>query len=499
MAVAGVVHARGMSSYPGWVDDPGTYLSQAWAFAESGALSPYTYTYDHAPGGWMLMGAWAWLTAGFERHSTAIGFGNECMLLAKLASVALLFALGRRLGFRRPLAALGALLFALSPLALTYTRWTFLDNLVTPWLLLAFLLAYSRRHDMLSGIGAGVAFALAALTKETALIVAPAFVWALLQNSDRRNRWHVVTLSLGVSTLVASLYFVYAITKSELLPGPGHVSLLGTANWQLAGRETSGSVLDAATAAHGAFLGWLDLDPWLLAAGAVGAVVATTARSLRPLVVVLLLTAMPLVSGMYLPAMHVVNLLPWCALLAAATVELLLGNRVLHRGPAAGVSAGEGFPPWRRRLGWPAVACLLTGVLILVTPSWASSVVRMTSSTDQPPLAEATGWIARNVPRDGVVVVHDAIWTDLVVKYGFAPRNVVMVYKLDSDPAVRAEVTHVNYIAIPDSYYSKPDTATKVPTLIAARDHALPVAQFGGNSPDRVTVWRVASTWNPRS
>jgi hypothetical protein len=498
-AIASVVHALGMASYPGWVDDPGTYLSQAWAFAEHGALAPYTYTYDHAPLGWMQMGAWAWLTGGFTRHATAIGFGNECMLLAKLASAVLLFVLGRRLGFRRPVAALGVLLFALSPLALTYTRWTYLDNLVTPWLLLAFLLAYSRRHDMLSGIGAGLAFAAAALTKETALLVAPAFLWALLQNSDRRNRWHVVTLSLGVSALFASLYLVYAITKNELLPGPGHVSLLGTAAWQLTGRETSGSALDAYTAAHGTVLGWWSLDPWLLVAGAVGAVAALGARSLRPLVAVLVLTAVPLVSGMYLPAMQVVDLLPWCALLTAGAVELLLGNPALHRGPAAGVRATDGLPIWRRGIRSHALACLLAGVLVIAGPWWAASLHQMTSSTERPPLAEATQWIARNVPRDGVVVVHDAIWTDLVVKYGFAQRNVVMVYKLDSDPAVRAEVTHVNYIAIPDSYFRKPDTATKVPTLVAARDHALPVAEFGGDTPDRVTVWRVASTWNPRS
>lgn len=31
LAAAGTIHAWGMATYPRWVDDPGTYLSQAWS------------------------------------------------------------------------------------------------------------------------------------------------------------------------------------------------------------------------------------------------------------------------------------------------------------------------------------------------------------------------------------------------------------------------------------------------------------------------------------
>ena len=68
-------------------------------------------------------------------------------LLAKLASCALLFALGRRLQFSRWGAAGSVLLFGLCPLELMYSRWTFLDNLVTPWLLLSFLLPSSEKSS----------------------------------------------------------------------------------------------------------------------------------------------------------------------------------------------------------------------------------------------------------------------------------------------------------------------------------------------------------------
>ena len=58
LALVGVVHAKGMAGYPRWVDDPGTYLSQAWSFQYERALSPYSYFYDHAPAGWMQLGAY---------------------------------------------------------------------------------------------------------------------------------------------------------------------------------------------------------------------------------------------------------------------------------------------------------------------------------------------------------------------------------------------------------------------------------------------------------
>ena len=86
LVLVGTVHAIGMWSFPRWVDDPGTYLSQAWSFQYQQALSPYSYIYDHAPAGWIQLGLWSMLTNGFNRHASAIGFGNECMLIAKVVS-----------------------------------------------------------------------------------------------------------------------------------------------------------------------------------------------------------------------------------------------------------------------------------------------------------------------------------------------------------------------------------------------------------------------------
>jgi hypothetical protein len=522
LLAAGYVHARGMANYPRWVDDPGTYLSQAWSVQYEQVLSPYTYFYDHAPAGWIQLALWSALTGGFDRYPSAIAFGNECMLLAKLASVGLLYWLGRRLGFARPAAAAVGLLFALSPLALTYTRWTFLDNLVTPWLLLAFALALSRRRTMAEAIGAGLAFAVAALTKETTLLLAPAFAWALVQNTDRRTRSHVLMMAGGLSALLMSSYLVYAAAKGELFPGPGHTSLLGTAAWQLAEREPSGTILDPTSRTFGTAVQWVGLDPYLLLGGLVAAPAAVLVRRLRPAAACLALEALVLLKGGYVPAMHVVTVLPWCALLVVGAAELLRGNPALRpeRAQPAAVLNGSDLatshlplvrpvrsepstapsaavrpvPTWRRRARAALLAGLVGAVLVPVAPAWASSLTTMTSVAQPPELAQATDWVADNVPRDAVVVVHDAIWTDLVHRLGFAKDDVIMAYKLDADPAVHARLTRLDYLVVPDWYYSAQQD--KYPTLLEARQHAVAEARFG-TGPDAVTVWRVSRGWRP--
>jgi len=474
LAVVGAVHTIGMSTFPRWVDDPGTYLSQAWSFQYEHALSPYSYTYDHAPAGWILIAVWSMLTNGFNRYGSAIAFGNECMLLAKLASAGLLYVLCRRLAFSRPGAAAAVLLFGLCPLGLVYSRWTFLDNLVTPWLLLAFVLASSPSRRLSAATGAALAFAMAALTKETALVVLPAFLWAMAQNLDRRNRSQVVVVAAFSGVMLAALYPLYAVYKGELLEGPGRNSLLGTAKWQLVERESSGSLLDSGSATFHMVGSWLAIDHALLLAGLAAIPVGLLVRRLRPAALVLAIQWLVLVRGGYVPFMHVLNLLPWSALLAVGAVESLR------------------LRPLPRRLVRGVAAAALAGVMAL---SWAPPLHRMMTVRQEPPLHAATRWVADNVPRDRVVVVHDSIWTDLVHRYGFDPQPVI-VYKLDTDPAVRRKLHRIDYLVLPNWYYETPVAASKYPTLMEARKHAVAVARFGSGD-DGVQVYRVSRYWRP--
>ena len=535
LVIGAVVHAWGMFTFPRWVDDPGTYLSQAWSVVYQGNLSPYSYFYDHAPAGWIQIAAWAALTDGFGRYDSAVGFGNECMLIAKVVSLGLLYWLARRLRFSRPAAAGVSLLFALSPLVLAYTRWTFLDNLVTPWIVLSFTL--------IGAVGSGLAFGMAALTKETTLVLAPVLLYLLIQNSDRRNRSHVLVMSLGLSALLMSAYLVYAMAKGEFFPGPGHNSLIGTAEWQLAGREGSGSVLDPNSSVSKAISGWLTYDPWLPLGALATVPLLMFVRRLRPVMLCLALQTYVLVRGGYVPAMQVVNFLPWCAVAIPGAVEVLRGNPELRprltrfrpRGdedwtlppvtdaipvspavawhavrpgldrqdatvafhavpPRAPTVVDPPTEPLRlpsRRAGLirtAAVLVVLAALCVPLTRCWTPTLITMTTTTEPPELYQAAHWIADNVPRNQFLVVHDAIWTDLVQQDGFTPD------KLDADPAVHQRLHELDYLVVPDWYYTAQNG--KYPTLIEAQQHAVPVAHFGAG-PDAVTIWHVSHRWRP--
>jgi hypothetical protein len=478
--VVGLVRAMGMSTFPRYVDDPGTYLSQAWSLQYEGALSPYSYFYDHAPAGWIQIGLWSMLTDGFDRHDTAIGLGNECMLIAALASTALIYGLGRRLSFSRIGSAGAALLFGLSPLAVLYGRWTFLDNLVTPWLLAAFVLALSPRRSIPAGVGAALCFAMATLTKETALILLPAFAWALWRNTDPRNREQVLLVATGAGLLLMAMYPLFALYKGELLEGPGHNSLLGTATWQLAERESSGSLLDGDSPMRGQFDSWLSQDPYLLLGGLAAAPVALAVRRLRPIVLVLAIGWLVMLRGGYVPFMHVITLLPWSALLIVGVIEAVAGS-------------ARAVTLTRPRIA--VAAALAIGVLAVTAIAWPPKLHPMMTTTQQQPMRSAELWVADNVPRDKVLVVHDSIWVDLVHRYRFEPRPII-VHKLDNDPAVRDALTRLDYLVVPNWYFETSTGAQAYPTLIEARKHAVVVATFGSGD-DSVRIYRVSRYWRP--
>jgi 4-amino-4-deoxy-L-arabinose transferase-like glycosyltransferase len=170
--------AQGLNTFhypaPGRFDDEGIYVAQAWAILRQGRLSPYTYFYDHAPAGWILLAGWMGLTGGPRAFGSAIDSGRLLMLLLHLAMVALLYRTARGLGCGVPAAALAAALFSLSPLAILYQRPVLLDTFMLFWILLGLDLLLDARGRLSRLVLSGVSFGLAMLSKETALFLLPA-------------------------------------------------------------------------------------------------------------------------------------------------------------------------------------------------------------------------------------------------------------------------------------------------------------------------------------
>jgi len=480
LLVAGVAHGRGMDDWPGRInDDEGTYVAQAWAVQHWHTMAHYTYWYDHPPLGWIQIAGYTWATHAFERTATAVSAGREAMLWAKLASCALLYLLARRLRLGRPAAAAAVLLWSLSPLALAFQRMVFLDNLEVMWVLAALVLAASPRQSLLATAGSAASFAIAVLSKETAVVLLPAIALLLWQQRDRRTSGFGLPLFAAVLLLLVALYPLYAVLKNELFPGPGHVSLLWAVKWQLFDRPPSGSLLDPNSDARSLARSWLDTDPWLLGAGVSLTAVGLAVRRLRAVALVLAIQVAMLCRNGYVPYPYVTAMLPFAALLIAGIADTAwTGNR---NGSLAGL------PTACRAAAKTAVVAALALSMIVVAPQWSRGISEAMTVDASAPERAATAWVTRHVPHDKLLLVDDNAWTDLVAR-GFRPYP-IWFYKLDLDPAVRQGLPHgwrdIDYIVLGPL---PPRTLHDLPLVNAALRHSRILASFGNGA---ITVRQV--------
>ncbi|MER7007168.1 glycosyltransferase family 39 protein [Dactylosporangium sp. NPDC000555] len=458
LLVAGLVNGWNLHGWPGRInDDEGTYVNQAWAMLDHGALSHYTYWYDHPFLGWAIIAGYAGLTDGFDRAPSAVMVGREVMLITVLLSSALLYLLARRLRLNRGWSAVAVALFALSPLAVYFHRMVFLDNLATMLTLAALAAAASPRRSVSAALWSSVWFAAAALCKETIVILLPALVWLLVRHTGRRTRKWNLGLFFVSFTVLASSYPVFALLKNELLPGPGHVSLSWALWWQLFGRSGSGSLLDPSSGTFSLAKSWADLDPWLLLPGVLLIPAGLAVARLRPISLALLIQVVMMCRGGYMPFAYVIALLPFAALLIAGAGDLL----------------------WARGRTWRAAPlAAAAAAAVLVVPAWTTTLYNQSKTDGSADSRAATRWVIDHIPRDAVVVTDDYIWMDLKLA-GFA--SPVWLWKVDTDPEVMHKylpsgAASIDYVVMTDQADS---ILASLPTLRDGIAGSTVVARFG--------------------
>ncbi|HMG44010.1 MAG TPA: hypothetical protein VK611_21945 [Acidimicrobiales bacterium] len=232
VAAGAAVHAVHLADAPGRTTGEGVLVGRAWLL-DGGLRTHVTDWYDHPPLGWLLLGLWTSLTSAFERAPTAIGAGRELMLVAYVASAALLWILGRRLGLRRWATAVALVVFGLVPLAVELHRQVTLDNLAVPWLLAAFALASNPRRPLVAYAGSGACLAAAVLTRETALLFLPLLVWHLRRSSVPSTRRYALVVSGTLFVLVCAAYLVPVAASGELAATQDHPGLLDGIGYRL--------------------------------------------------------------------------------------------------------------------------------------------------------------------------------------------------------------------------------------------------------------------------
>ncbi len=491
-----VVQGWNIADYPTLSDDEGTYLAQAWAVQEGRGLAHYTYWYDHPPLGWIQLALLTWIPAMISPESMTVGSMRAVMLVISGISAMLVYVLGRRLSLPRWAAGLGMVFFGLSPLSVVLQREIFLDNLAVMWTLVAFTLAASPSRHLWHHFGAGIAAATAVLTKETMLVILPALLVTMWRHSHRDTRKFAVTGAITACTLIGFSYPLFALLKGELLPGGGHVSLWDGVKYQMT-RPGSGFILDQGSGSQGVFESWLYYDRVLPLGGLAGALLllatwrwSVTARALAgPALTVAILAALALRPNGYLPAMYVIQALPFLALvLAGGTASV--AHAVLRRWR----TEGEKRLLTGGRYALAAVLAVAAGAYVV--PKWYDGARTAVTVDANAPYQEASKWLATEVedPEDTRVLVDDAMWLDLV-HAGYRPGlGVIWFYKADLDPAVTKTMPRgwkdIDYVVASPTVRRD---AVDLPNVKAAIQHSKPVAVFGTGA-DRIEIRQIQTT-----
>jgi hypothetical protein len=464
------VHVVNMGASPLLEDDEGTYVAQAWALLERGDLAHYAYWYDHPPGGWIVIAAWAWLTDGFARVSSAVTLGREVSFIATMISSWLLYVLCRRIGMRWGWAALAVALFGLSPLAVSYHRMIFLDNLVTPWVLGVFVLMRGKR-SLGAYAGAGVCFAFAVLTKLTAGIFLPLIVWELWRTAYPQHRRYAIVLMFGSFGLVAFLFPLMAILRGELLASPDNTSLMYGLQFQFIGRTASGSLFDLGSTLWVTIDRWLDTDHLIVYAGLLATLPALLFRHVRLYALVVAVHAAVLLRGGYLPVPFIIQVLPYLALVIAGSLDGLWNvlTQARHwRTPAHLVRAGAAAT---------LIAVFAWTQLLPMGQTWPAKLTHMQTYDANVGYRDVAPWIMENIDPDSNILVENQLWLELVLA-GRPEESTIWFYKLGLDPALDFEAGHedFDYIMTSALLNSSHDAS---PELRKALENSSPVRRFG--------------------
>ncbi len=495
IAVVLVVQGWNIAAYPTVSDDEGTYLAQAWAVNHGIGMAPYTYWFDHPPLGWLQIALLSWIPALiFHSHQLVVAYARIIMLPVTGTSVALVYTLARRMTLPRWAAALAVLLFGLSPLSVTLQREIFLDNFATLWMLAAFVLAYSTRTHLWHHVAAGLCAAIGVLSKETVLVVVPALVVALWQNVHKSTRKYSFVGFLGAFILVGIQYPLYAVLKGELFSGSGHVSLIGGIVYQFS-RAGSGSIFTPTSNAHAVFHAWLFYDSILIMGGVVATVLALAFRHLRPVALAAaILTLVAMRPSGYLPAMYVIQSLPFFAIVIAGLADRLV-SFILN------FKARQVFWQQVTRLALVAV-CAAAGAYYVVPRWYAGDKTAVTADPNAGYQAAAT-WVATHLTHPGNkrIVVDDALWLDMV-NDGFKPsRRDIYFFKLDVDPSLMKSLPGytpldpssgwqgIKYVV--STPYMR-QNASSIPTLAAILAHSRVLWAYGTGS-DQIQVREIVN------
>ena len=472
IAVAAILAYSNVSNAPAFQNDEGVYTYQARSIW-GGSLAPYSYWYDHPPLGWLQLATFGWIPKLFGLGDSAVGSMRYVVASYLVLNSVLLYALARRTGLPQVFALVASSLFVLSPLSLVLGRQVLLDNLATPWILGAFLLVLSRRHNLAAHIGAGACFAIAVLSKETMAIYGPVLLYLLWRNSHRHTRSFSLLGFLTVGALFLSAYPLMALLKGELLPRQGRSTLWDALVFQFVQRRGSGYLWQHGSARSDLISSWVYFDSYLIIGGVAAALLLVFNARTRWITFAVALFLLPLVASQgYLPSMYIVAGLPFLALAVASFAHQIwrLSTAHSHR--------------LRRPVKVLTAVVMATALYSVTMPSWQLHNTATLSQKQNNDWVQTVSWMKKNVSRQAVIVVPPSMWQDLRDAGWPNQWAVIATEKVDLDPVEFARRhpggwRELNYVVVNEQVGADLGYLG-LTQLNRAVQAGVPVASFGG-------------------
>lgn len=452
--ISGVAHGYNMFHYPYYENDEGVYMSQAWSLITQGRLAPYTYWYDHAPAGWMLIALWTKITGGFFTFGLSVNSGRVLMLLLHLGTTAFLFFITKKLTKSRVSAAVAVLFFSLSPLGIYFQRRVLLDNIMTFWLFMSLAFLFKDKLKLSHFVLSAISFGLAVLSKENAIFFAPIILYLIYQKSHAHHKDLALIKWLAISGFIISFYLLYALLKGELFPvgflgdNTSHVSLLATLKEQLS-RDSGASISDfSKNGFWNNMRTWLADDPVIILLGIVtteaNLLIGVKNKTARFVGLLSLSFWLFLIRGGIVIEFYIIPLLPIFAL------NIAIFGHWLTQGVGALMKRG-------RFVVLKYVPAFILGVVAVVTFFHFGRNLRQGQhlflSDQTTPQKEAVEWmLSRETPND-FFVIDNYGYVDLHSKGKNSFNHAEWYWKVDRDPDIATALLNgspqgIAYIAL---------------------------------------------------
>lgn len=434
LTTSAVAHGYNMFHFPYYENDEGTYLAYAWSLLTRGTLSHYTYWYDHAPAGWMLLALWTKLTGGFFTFGVSVNSGRVLMLVLHVLSTLFLYLIAKNITKSKWVGVISAVIFSLSPLGIYFQRRVLLDNIMIFWILLSLFLVLHYKNKLRYVILSAITFGIAVLTKENAIYFFPAFVYTIHLKVHTKHKSFALVKWIAIAGLVVSLYFIYALIVGELFPSGTllggqneHVSLLKTLSEQYS-RGDYLAFWDEKSDFYFNYFEWIARDKFTIIAGSIATllsiILSIKVKPFRIPVAFSVFFLLFLLRGKLVINFYIIPMLPLLALNIAGIINYIIKvtvkNRILYNITLAIITSGICF--------------------LLINNPLISNPIGLYSRDETTAQVKSITWIKDNVPSDSQIAIDGAIYIDL-----HSPRfqgdrifpNADWAWKVEEDPAIR--------------------------------------------------------------